>query len=105
MSNASILTESGVADFTDNASVNTYGLPGGEELVAMTEVVTGTARVDVKTLDIIERVKYNDDISALMTTAHPVIYPDGSIYNLFSNVRSHLHVIQMHTLGAIKSVR
>ena len=61
----------------------------------MTEAVTGTVRVDIKTLDFIDKVNYNDDISALFTTAHPVIDPDGSMYNLFSNVTFHLQIICM----------
>ena len=68
--------------------MNTYSLPGGAELVAMTEIVAGTLRVDINTLDVLDKVTYRDDISAQLTTAHPVIYPDGSIYNIFSQVRS-----------------
>lgn len=56
-------------------------------MVAMTEATSGTVRVDIDTLGSKGQVKYNDDISALLTTAHPVVYPDGSMYNLYSDVR------------------
>lgn len=71
------------AAFTDNASVNTYLLPGGKQLVAMTETLSGTLRVDAGSLHTEGHITYNDDLKGDITTAHPVIYPDGSIYNLF----------------------
>ncbi len=76
-----------LAAFTDNANVNTYPLPGGKGMVAMTEAVSGTYKVDLDTLSTLERVYYRKDgIKGDLTTAHPVIYPDGTIYNLFLEV-------------------
>jgi len=81
------------AAFTDNANVNTYPLPGGKGMVAMTEAVSGTFKVDLNTLGTLERVRYGKDgIKGDLTTAHPVVYPDGSIYNLFLDVRFRLHL-------------
>jgi len=56
-------------------------------MVAMTEAVSGTFKVDLDSLETLERVRYEKDgIKGDLTTAHPVIYPDGSIYNLFLEV-------------------
>ena len=66
--------------------MNTHPIPGGKDLVAMTEAVSGTYKVDVGSLSTKERVAYNDDLPGDQTTAHPVIYPDGSVYNIFLTV-------------------
>lgn len=73
------------AAITDNSSVNTYQVEGGKDLVTMTEVTSGTFKVNMD-LEILDLVEYKDEISGLMTTAHPVVYPDGKIYNLFTDV-------------------
>ena len=45
-------------------------------------------KVDLDTLATREKVEYDDGIKGALTTAHPAIYPDGSIYNLFQEVRA-----------------
>ena len=42
--------------------------------------------MDLDTLATREKVEYDDGIKGALTTAHPAIYPDGSIYNLFQEV-------------------
>lgn len=76
------------AAFTDNASVNTYAVPGHKNLIAMTEATTGTFKVDVDSLETLGPVNYDDALEGSITTAHPAVFPDGSIYNLFSEVIS-----------------
>lgn len=70
------------AGFTDNASVNV--LPGASpsELVAVTESVPGTMRVDARTLRTLGHVTYADGVKGELNTAHPTLQRDGSIINL-----------------------
>ena len=70
------------AGFTDNASVNV--LPGASpgELLAVTESVPGTMRVDAATLRTLGGVAYADGVKGELNTAHPTLQRDGSIINL-----------------------
>lgn len=70
------------AGFTDNASVNVLpgALPG--ELLAVTESVPGTMRVDARTLRTLGGVTYADGVKGELNTAHPTLQRDGSIINL-----------------------
>jgi carlactone synthase / all-trans-10'-apo-beta-carotenal 13,14-cleaving dioxygenase len=83
----------GSGGVTDNASVNIVplsntGSDGKTKTVAwaMTETVVGTIAFDPDTLGTLGRVKYDDTLRGDLTTAHPVIQPDGSIINLISAV-------------------
>ncbi|KAK9795606.1 hypothetical protein WJX73_008002 [Symbiochloris irregularis] len=68
--------------FTDNATVNTLPLPSGE-LLAMTETIKGQYRVRVDDLHTIERAPFvGDSVPGDLTSAHPAVCPDGSVYNL-----------------------
>lgn len=55
----------------------------------MTEAVPGTFKVDVETLNTLRRFEYSPDdgIGGALTTAHPVIDPDGTVYNIYVDVR------------------
>ena len=74
------------AGFTDNASVNV--LPGASpgELLAVTESVPGTMRVDAATLRTLGGVTYADGVKGELNTAHPTLQRDGSLINLVIGV-------------------
>ncbi|KAK9817179.1 hypothetical protein WJX72_010704 [[Myrmecia] bisecta] len=70
--------------FTDNSSVSVRATHNGTELVAMTESVLGTYRVDPDTLRTRGQVVYKDNVKGDLTTAHPVTLPNGDLINLTS---------------------
>lgn len=74
------------AAFTDNACINTWSVSGGKQLVAATETPSAMLRVDVESLTTLGPYEYTDKMDYELMTAHPVIYPDGSTYNLFCAV-------------------
>ena len=55
-------------------------------LMWLEEMLLLSVQVDLDTLATREKVEYDDGIKGALTTAHPAIYPDGSIYNLFQEV-------------------
>ena len=73
---------------TDHASVNVIERGRDENGVAcmwaMTETVPGTFEIDSKTLDTTRRVRYADGLEGTLTTAHPVVGADGTLYNFLS---------------------
>ncbi len=64
-------------------------LPGARrgELVAVTESVAGTMRIDADSLRTLGPVKYTDGVKGELTTAHPTLQRDGSLINLAVGVR------------------
>lgn len=64
----------------DNALVSVF--PQGGELVAHTETLSGTYRIDPKTLETLGRLEYADGVSGMGKTAHPHTLPNGDIINL-----------------------
>lgn len=74
------------AGFTDNAGVNTLPLPDGKSMIAMTEAAPGFFKVDLDSLATLHRVEYKDGFKGALTSAHPVVYPDGTLYNLVLDV-------------------
>ena len=74
------------AGFTDNSSVNTLPLLERGEVLAMTETVKGTYRVAIPDLQTISRADLGSSVPGDLTTAHPAVYPDGSVYNLAIDV-------------------
>ena len=59
-------------------------LPGASpgELVAVTESVPGTMRIDAHTLRTLGHITYADGVKGELNTAHPTLQRDGSIINL-----------------------
>ncbi|KAK9831473.1 hypothetical protein WJX81_008489 [Elliptochloris bilobata] len=90
--------------FTDNASVNV--LPGAArgELVAVTESVAGTFRIDERTLRTLGRVKYSDGIKGDLNTAHPTLQRDGSIINLAIGFGTDMTLYRQAAAGAPREV-
>lgn len=76
------------AGLTDNASVHTHPVKDSRTIVAMSEPVIATYKVDLDTLATISRVDHgNDGVPGNITTAHPVLDPGGSLYNIYLDVR------------------
>ena len=76
------------AGFTDNATVNTVPLPHGE-LLAVTETVKGSYRINIDNLQMIERAEFRGKMPGDLITAHPAVCSDGTIYNLAVDVSIH----------------
>lgn len=54
----------------------------------MTETVLGSYQVDLGSLATESRIEHGSDgIAGDLTSAHPVLYPDGSMYNVYIDVR------------------
>ena len=86
-----LLTATAFSGVTDNASVNTHAVKDTNTIVAMSEPVLATYKVDLNSLETISRVEYgNDGVQADMTTAHPVVDPDGTLYNVYFAVSHHM---------------
>lgn len=82
------------AGFTDNATVNVFPTrPDGQELMAVTESVVGTYRVNTSDLATKHQEKFEDSINGDLTTAHPKILANGDMINLAVGV-SHCSVAQ-----------
>lgn len=65
----------------DNALVSIF--PQGDELIARTETAAGTYSIDPESLKTLERIKYQDNIHGLVTSAHPHFHPTtGDSINL-----------------------
>ena len=56
-------------------------------MLSLAEMCQGVYRVGVEALNTIERAQQGGNISGQVTTAHPAIYPDGTVYNLAVDVR------------------
>jgi carlactone synthase/all-trans-10'-apo-beta-carotenal 13,14-cleaving dioxygenase len=73
---------------TDNASVNVIArgrdANGVARMWAMTETVPGTFEIDPETLHTTGRVRYTDGLEGTLTTAHPFVDDNGTLYNLLS---------------------
>ena len=78
------------AVITDNSSVNTCRARGEQDIITMTEVAGGSYKVSPG-LQTIGKIKHNDDVKGDLTTAHPVVYPNGQMYNLYTNVSQNDH--------------
>lgn len=71
------------AGFTDNATVNVFpSNADGSELLAVTESVRGTYRMDTKTLATKSQEKFTDNIKGDLNTAHPKLLPNGDTINI-----------------------
>lgn len=71
------------AGFTDNATVNVFpSNADGSELLAVTESVRGTYRMDTNTLATKHQVKYTDKVKGDLNTAHPKLLPNGDSINI-----------------------
>lgn len=69
--------------FTDNATVNVFpSNADGSELLAVTESVKGTYRLDTATLATKHQEKYTDSIKGDLNTAHPKLLPSGESINI-----------------------
>ena len=75
-----------LAGFTDNSSVSVLASPDHKQLLTMTENAAATYRADMADLSTLGRLKFDDDIGGLFTTAHPTVYEDGTLVNLTSEV-------------------
>jgi carlactone synthase/all-trans-10'-apo-beta-carotenal 13,14-cleaving dioxygenase len=77
---------------TDNASVHVIERNAGydkqgnamTELWAMTETVPGTFALDPASLETKKRVAFSDSLDGTLTTAHPSVSDDGTLFNLLS---------------------
>ena len=73
---------------TDNASVHVIergsDAQGVKRMWAMTETVPGTFEIDPITLETVGRVQYADGLEGTLTTAHPTVDGDGTLYNFLS---------------------
>ena len=54
----------------------------GSELLAVTESVRGTYRMDTTTLATKAQEKYTDNIKGDLNTAHPKVQPNGDTINI-----------------------
>lgn len=54
----------------------------GTELLAVTESVKGTYRMDTATLDTKHQEKYTDSVTGDLHTAHPKMLPSGEMVNI-----------------------
>ena len=71
------------AGFTDNATVNVFpSNADGSEVLAVTESVKGTYRLDTATLATKCQEKYTDRIKGDLNTAHPKVLPSGEVVNI-----------------------
>lgn len=69
--------------FTDNATVNVFpSNADGSELLAVTESVRGTYRMDTNTLATKSQEKFADNIKGDLNTAHPKLLPNGDTVNI-----------------------
>ena len=55
-------------------------------MIAMTEAAPGFFKVDLDSLATLHRVEYKDGFKGALTSVHPVVYPDGTVYNLVLDV-------------------
>lgn len=104
--------------FTDNASVNVIPLSNDSNnnvVIACTETVLGTFKVDKNNLNTIGRIQYTDEdnnkpIKGDLTTAHPIILPNGDHINIINNAgfgESHIYRVSpsssiRHRIATIK---
>ena len=71
------------AGFTDNATVNVFpSNADGSELLAVTESVKGTYRMDTATLATKHQEKFTDKVTGDLNTAHPKMLPSGETVNI-----------------------
>lgn len=71
------------AGFTDNATVNVFpSNADGSELLAVTESVKGTYRLDTASLATKHQEKYTDGVKGDLNTAHPKLLPSGETVNI-----------------------
>lgn len=69
--------------FTDNATVNVFpSNADGSELLAVTESVKGTYRLDTATLATKYQEHYTDKVKGDLNTAHPKLLPSGESVNI-----------------------
>ena len=54
----------------------------GSELLAVTESVKGTYRMDTTTLATKAQEKYTDNVKGDLNTAHPKVQPNGDTINI-----------------------
>lgn len=79
-----------VAGFTDNATVNVFpSNAAGTELLAVTESVKGTYRMDTATLATKHREKFTDKVTGDLNTAHPKMLDTGETVNIVVGFGKH----------------
>ena len=80
------------AGFTDNATVNVFpSNADGSELLAVTESVKGTYRLDTATLATKYQEHYTDKVKGDLNTAHPKLLPTGESVNIVVGFGTLLH--------------
>lgn len=67
------------SNLTDNTLVSFY--PICDDYYALTEAAS-INRIDIETLEVLEKTNFSDLIGVVVLTAHPQIMPDGTTYNV-----------------------